>query len=133
MESSTSTLKMSQLRLLVAAAEDGSLTAAARRLGISQPAASIRLSELEEDLGATLVDRSVRGVQLTAAGVLALRNARAALAAEAALRREVHDLVGLRRGQLQALRSIQRTQPAAILCRLRRTLSRKLNRATPST
>lgn len=59
------------LRSLVAAVESGSLTAAARRMGISQPAISQKLSALERSLGHQLLIRSRRGVRPTPAGELA--------------------------------------------------------------
>ncbi|MFV2171579.1 LysR substrate-binding domain-containing protein [Actinomadura sp. LOL_016] len=58
------------LRLLVLVAEEGSLTAAAAELRISQPSASKRLSRLERRLGLRLVDRTRRGSALTPAGRL---------------------------------------------------------------
>lgn len=58
------------LRLLVLVAERGSLTAAATESGMSQPAASKRISALERRLGVQLLDRSRRGSALTSAGTL---------------------------------------------------------------
>ncbi|ONG44681.1 LysR family transcriptional regulator [Pseudoroseomonas deserti] len=49
-------------------AETGSLTAAAARLGVTQPAISKRLRELEKALGCPLVRRGVNAIGLTAAG-----------------------------------------------------------------
>ncbi len=57
-----------RLRHFLAAAELGSLQAAARHLNLSQPALSKSLKELEQHLGAPLFERSSRGVTLTAAG-----------------------------------------------------------------
>ncbi|WP_219419662.1 LysR family transcriptional regulator [Pseudonocardia nigra] len=56
------------LDLLVAVAETGSLGAAARRHGISQPAASMRISALERRLRLVLLERGPTGSRLTAAG-----------------------------------------------------------------
>jgi DNA-binding transcriptional LysR family regulator len=53
---------------------------AAAELHLSQPALSQRIRTLERDVGATLLDRDRRGVQLTAAGLAFLSPARAALA-----------------------------------------------------
>ncbi|MFD6419706.1 LysR family transcriptional regulator [Streptomyces sp. NPDC060194] len=58
------------LQLLLAVARLGSLGAAARELGISQPAASSRVRSMERQLGVALVDRSPRGSTLTPTGVL---------------------------------------------------------------
>ncbi len=53
----------------VAVAEAGSLTAAARRLGLSKSVVSRRLSDLEDSLGVRLVNRSTRRLGLTEAGL----------------------------------------------------------------
>jgi DNA-binding transcriptional LysR family regulator len=58
------------LKLLVLVGERGSLTAGATEMGISQPAASKRMSALERRLGVQLLDRSRRGSALTATGEL---------------------------------------------------------------
>ncbi|WP_093804641.1 LysR family transcriptional regulator [Stappia sp. ES.058] len=60
------------LRSLVAACETGSLSAAARRLGITQPAVSQQIAALEQSLGLTLVVRGRNGVRPTEAGSLAV-------------------------------------------------------------
>jgi len=48
--------------------ERGSLTAAARELGLTQPAVSMQIAALEEYFGARLLHRTARGVELTVAG-----------------------------------------------------------------
>ncbi|MBG0856614.1 LysR family transcriptional regulator [Streptomyces spinoverrucosus] len=58
------------LELLLAVARLGSLGAAAREVGITQPAASSRIRSMERQLGVALVDRSPRGSRLTDTGVL---------------------------------------------------------------
>jgi molybdate transport repressor ModE-like protein len=58
------------LELLLAVARLGSLGAAARELGITQPAASSRIRSMERQLGLALVDRSPRGSRLTDTGAL---------------------------------------------------------------
>ncbi|MFE2043919.1 LysR family transcriptional regulator [Streptomyces sp. NPDC059477] len=58
------------LELLLAVARLGSLGAAARETGVSQPAASSRLRSMERQLGVALLDRSPRGSRLTDAGAL---------------------------------------------------------------
>ena len=62
-------LKLRDLDILVAVIETGSMGKAANRLGISQPAVSKGVVELEDALGVKLVDRSRRGVVPTAYGL----------------------------------------------------------------
>lgn len=69
------------LALLVTVAELGSLGAAARRHGISQPAASMRISALERRLRVKLLDRGPTGSELTDAGQAVVAHARTVLAA----------------------------------------------------
>jgi DNA-binding transcriptional LysR family regulator len=62
------------LRYFAAVAEEGSLTGAARRLFVSQPALTKQIRRLEDDLGVPLFTRSRSGMALTEAGrVLAAR------------------------------------------------------------
>jgi DNA-binding transcriptional LysR family regulator len=79
------------LRSFVAIAEAGSLTRAAERLHIAQQSLSQQVRTLEAQLGATLLERTSRGVRLTPVGVVLEREARALLAqaerATAAVRR----------------------------------------------
>jgi DNA-binding transcriptional LysR family regulator len=70
-------LSLDQIRTFVAAAEEGSFSAAARKLGRAQSAVSDLIRRLEEELGVALFDRSRRAPQLTPAGSLLLRDARA--------------------------------------------------------
>jgi DNA-binding transcriptional LysR family regulator len=77
------------LRLLVLVGERGSLTSAAGELGMSQPAASKRMSVLERRLGLSLVERSRRGSVLTASGELVAGWARRVLDELAALQDSV--------------------------------------------
>jgi molybdate transport repressor ModE-like protein len=58
-------LEWTSARVFLAVARTGSLTAAARRLGLSQPTVSRHLQALEETLGARLLIRHARGVRLT--------------------------------------------------------------------
>ena len=56
------------LETFVRIAERGSISAAARDLGLSQPSASRQLSELEGRLGAQLIRRTTHNLALTPAG-----------------------------------------------------------------
>ena len=71
-----SRLHAKQLRLLIAVAEQGSLLAAADRVGLTQPGASKALKELEATLNAELFLRTNRGLVPTEAGKCAVRFAR---------------------------------------------------------
>ncbi|RVU39565.1 LysR family transcriptional regulator [Hwanghaeella grinnelliae] len=73
-------LRLRHLRLLELIEEHRSLRAVGEVLNRTQPAVSQMVKDLEYALGATLVDRSVRGVELTSAGRLALQRARSGLA-----------------------------------------------------
>jgi len=74
-------MELRHLRYFVAVVEEGSLTTAAeRRLHTSQPSLSRQIRDLEYQVGAELLSRSVHGVELTAAGKAFLDHARLALA-----------------------------------------------------
>ena len=68
--------RLTLLATFVRIAERGSLSAAARDLGTSQPSVSRRLAELEARLGAVLVRRSTHALALTPAGTALLADAR---------------------------------------------------------
>jgi DNA-binding transcriptional LysR family regulator len=70
-------LKMRHLALLLQIQEHGSLTRAAERMAISQPALTNTLAELEDMFGAPLFERSVRGMTPTPLGRVVLAHARA--------------------------------------------------------
>ena len=73
-------MELRHLRYFVAVVEEGSLTTAAeRRLHTSQPSLSRQIRDLEDQVGAELLSRSVQGVELTAAGKAFLDHARLAL------------------------------------------------------
>jgi LysR family transcriptional regulator of abg operon len=61
-------MKLHALQALIAAVEEGSLRSAARRIGLSQPALTKLIRELERELGAPLLLRSTTGVVATAQG-----------------------------------------------------------------
>ncbi|WP_410631970.1 LysR family transcriptional regulator [Amycolatopsis sp. cmx-4-83] len=69
------------LECLVAVLDAGSITEAAARLHLSQPALSHQIGALERELGAPVLERLPRGVRPTATGRAVLADARAALAA----------------------------------------------------
>jgi LysR family hca operon transcriptional activator len=74
-------MELRHLRYFVAVAEEGCLTVAAeRRLHTAQPSLSRQMRDLEYEVGAQLMVRSARGIELTAAGRVFLDHARLALA-----------------------------------------------------
>jgi LysR family transcriptional regulator, hca operon transcriptional activator len=81
-------MELRHLRYFVAVAEAGSLTVAAeRRLHTSQPSLSRQIQDLEEEVGAQLLTRRARGIELTPAGRTFLDHARLVLSeVEAATR-----------------------------------------------
>src|SRR3989440_7438674 len=73
-------MELRHLRYFIAVAETGSMTEAAEhRLHTSQPSLSRQIRDLEHEVGVELLSRSVRGVELTAAGKAFLDHARLAL------------------------------------------------------
>jgi DNA-binding transcriptional LysR family regulator len=73
-------ITLRQLEYFVAVVDDGSFTAAAARLHVTQPGLSHQIQALERDLGGPLLERLPRNVRLTPAGRTALPHARASLA-----------------------------------------------------
>ena len=88
-------MELRHLRYFVAVAEAGSLTVAAeQKLHTSQPSLSRQIRDLESELGAQLLTRRARGIELTAAGRAFLDHARSVLsqveAAAESARRVAH-------------------------------------------
>jgi DNA-binding transcriptional LysR family regulator len=93
-------MNLNHLRVFHAVAVAGSITGAARGLQVSQPAVSKQLGELENALGAQLVDRLPRGVRLTTAGRALAEHAARIFGIEHTAQDELAALLGVRRGQL---------------------------------
>lgn len=72
-------LRLPHLRLIIALDDTGQISGAATQMGMTQPAASRLLGELERTSGAKLYERHARGVMLTEAGRVLARKARAML------------------------------------------------------
>ena len=68
-----SRIKLRDLRVLMAIADSGSMAKAAAKLGISHPAVSKTISDVEGMLGVRLLDRGSQGTELTAHGEVLLR------------------------------------------------------------
>jgi LysR family cyn operon transcriptional activator len=89
------------VRYFLAVAEHANFTRAAEALHVSQPTLSQQIRQLEDTLGAPLLDRSGRTVRLTDAGTAYLLYARRALQDLEAGRRAIHDVQELTRGSLR--------------------------------
>lgn len=84
-------LKLSHLRLVVAISETGQVGAAADRLGITQPAASRLLAELERITGQPVHMRTGRGIALTDQGIALARRGKRVLLEISDAGRDIHE------------------------------------------
>ncbi|WP_159042103.1 LysR family transcriptional regulator [Streptomyces sp. SCSIO 75703] len=89
-----------QLEYFVAAAETGSVTAAAAKVHLTQSAVSTALSELEDNLGVQLFLRHARGLKLTTPGRQALADARRLLSGVDELRDSAREVQSALSGSL---------------------------------
>lgn len=122
-------MKLNALQALVAAIDEGSLRAAARRVGVTQPALSKMVRELERELGAPLLERSTTGVTPTAPGRILHARAKAAVWELDEAVQQIGQMGGRMVGQLavgavplallllipEAVRTYSRTFPAMML------------------
>lgn len=93
-------LRMRQLRVAVAVADEGSVLKASRALGLTQPATTRSLLDLEDYLGVRIFDRLPRGVALTRYGEAVIARARRVLAE---VDRIGEDLILIDTGMLEAI------------------------------
>jgi DNA-binding transcriptional LysR family regulator len=94
-------LDVTRLRVLVAVARHGSVTAAARALNYAQPSISHHIARLEAETGARLLQRAGRGVRLTDAGRLLAERAEEIIGRLDAAENELAAHVGLRQGRVR--------------------------------
>ncbi|MDX2546352.1 LysR family transcriptional regulator [Streptomyces sp. WI04-05B] len=94
-------LDLSRLRVLVAVAREGSITAAAEALHYAQPSVSHQLAKLEAEVGVPLLQRMGRGIRLTEAGRLLADRAESILAQVESAHAELDELAGLRTGRVR--------------------------------
>src|SRR5215471_14313799 len=93
-------MTLDQLRVFVAVAERQHLTKAAEALNLAQSAVSTAISTLENRHNTKLFHRVGRGIELTEAGILFEKEARAILARVASAELMLAELAGLKRGTL---------------------------------
>ena len=89
-----------QLRALLAIQAQGKITNAAKELGLTAPAITLQLKQLEEDAGVVLFDRTAQGMRPTAAGLAVIEAAQAIEERLRVLRDEIDAIRGARRGSL---------------------------------
>jgi DNA-binding transcriptional LysR family regulator len=94
-------LDVTRLRVLVAVARHGSVTAAAHALNYAQPSVSHHLARLEAETGTKLVQRAGRGIRLTDAGRLLAERAAEVIGRLDAAENELAAYGGLRAGRLR--------------------------------
>ncbi len=114
-------LDATRLRVLVAIARHGSVTAAAQALNYAQPSISHHMARLESETGAKLMERAGRGIRLTEAGRLLAERAEEILGRLDAAEAELAAHVGLRQEKvrLAAFGSALGTLAAAAIPALR--------------
>jgi DNA-binding transcriptional LysR family regulator len=94
-------LDATRLRVLVAVARHGSVTAAAHALNYAQPSISHHIARLEAETGAKLMERAGRGVRLTEAGRLLAERATEILGRLDAAEAELAAHLGLRQDRVR--------------------------------
>ena len=94
-------LDVTRLRVLVAVARHGSVTAAAHALNYAQPSVSHHLARLEAETGTKLFQRAGRGIRLTDAGRLLAERAVEVIGRLDAAENELVVFAGLRAGRLR--------------------------------
>jgi len=94
-------MELRNLRCFVEVVRQGGFSQAAKVVFATQSTVSKAVKHLEEDLGQVLLDRSVHGPTLTAAGEIVFRRAQRILAERQDLLNELSDLRGLKRGVLR--------------------------------
>ena len=94
-------LDVTRLRVLVAVARHGSVTAAARALNYAQPSISHHIARLEAETGTQLLERVGRGIRLTDAGRLLAERAEEIIGRLDAAEAELAAHVGLREGRVR--------------------------------
>ncbi|CAG9168121.1 HTH-type transcriptional regulator GltC [Cupriavidus laharis] len=99
-------LDLTTLRLFAAVCETQNMARAGEQENIVASAISKRLAQLEETVGATLLERRRRGVIPTAAGEIVLAHARAMLAAADRVARDMADYGSGIRGQVRLLATV---------------------------
>ena len=102
-------MKLSHLRDVLVVAECGSLRAAGRQLGATQPAITRSIRELESELGVALFERHAKGVRLTEMGRVFVRRAHAVQSEVRRAHEEIEQLKGGTTGEVSVALSTATT------------------------
>ena len=94
-------MELTQLEFFIAVVEEGSFSNAAERVYRTQPAVSIAIRRLEEEVGAPLLERTQKTPTLTAAGELLYDYAKRMLSLRDQARETVAELASLKRGRVR--------------------------------
>ena len=94
-------MELTQLEFFTTVVEEGSFSKAAERVYRTQPAVSIAIKRLEDEIGALLLDRSQKAPALTEAGELVYDYAKRILSLRDQARDVVEELRSLRRGRVR--------------------------------
>lgn len=93
-------MKLTRLKVFTSVADNKSFSKAAKELFISQPAVSLHISKLEEELGVQLLNRSEKQVELTHAGLVLYKYAQRIIALTAEAETELNTINGVIQGRL---------------------------------
>lgn len=94
-------MELKQLQIFSLVAEEGTISAAAKKLHMAQPPVSLQMKALEEELGVTLFLRGARHITLTPAGQLLYQRTRQILSLSRSTWQEVSAMQGKPRGLLR--------------------------------
>lgn len=94
-------MNLKALEYCVEIARQASFTKAAQALHVAQPALSMAVSRLEEELGVALFNRAARQISVTAEGQVFIARAEACLQGLQGARRELQDLTQLHSGEIR--------------------------------
>ena len=122
-------MKLTHLRDVLAVAEQGSIRAAGRQLGSTQPAITRSIREIEHELGVSLFERHAKGIRLTDMGRAFVRRAEAVQQEVRRAREEIDQLKGSMTGEVsialstasimsimpRAMREFRRRYPDAVV------------------
>ncbi len=113
-----------QIQTFMEVARQGSVSKAAERLFVTQPAVSMQLRQLEEAFGLALVEPMGRNIQLTAAGQVFLTHATTAMGQFKDLEALMEDFIGLKKGRIDlAVVSTAKYFVPMLLVRFKRQLA----------